>query len=149
MSGPSHFSALLKHLAPALHYADLSYKPVIGSNQHLSFLVKQTPRPSNITFIAFPGSHNSADWAVNANFAAVTATSIVSADSSQNVMVHKGFLQRFLQLLNGATNKEGHTLPQVLQRARQEESSVIFTGHSLGGAVASLATIWALHRQAA
>ncbi|KAL7131947.1 hypothetical protein ABFS83_12G039100 [Erythranthe nasuta] len=65
--------------------------------------------------------------------------SFVERGSSQaKVMVHAGILQLFLSFYHN------HYFQQQILEISNKCKSIIFTGHSLGGAVASLSTLWLL-----
>ncbi|GER39916.1 alpha/beta-Hydrolases superfamily protein [Striga asiatica] len=59
-------------------------------------------------------------------------------DEEEPVMVHGGLLRLFLSFYHT------HNFQQKIHEVVNECKSVIFTGHSLGGAVASLSTLWLL-----
>ncbi|KAL9148408.1 hypothetical protein ABFS82_12G039300 [Erythranthe guttata] len=58
--------------------------------------------------------------------------------SKPKVMVHAGILQLFLSFYHN------HNFQQQILEISNKSKSIIFTGHSLGGAVASLSTLWLL-----
>lgn len=61
--------------------------------------------------------------------------------NNQPAFLHQGSLNQFLYLWNNSN---------VQEEARQENErgkNVLFTGHSMGGAIAALATLWMLDKQ--
>ena len=120
--------------------ADKSYAvmPDIASKFLHCKHISHTGAVSSI--FAFPGSHNLADWEVNTDFQQESAS--VLAAKLADCKVHAGFARRVMLILDSSDFKD------ELTKAIAASNAIIFTGHSLGGAVAVLATLNLLGRQA-
>ncbi|XP_059077752.1 protein EDS1B-like [Cryptomeria japonica] len=67
----------------------------------------------------------------------------LKGNDDQPALVHKGALRRFLYILENSDFKDKM---QSFTKLRREQS-IVFTGHSMGAAVATLATIWFLEKR--
>ncbi|KAH9304204.1 hypothetical protein KI387_008608, partial [Taxus chinensis] len=68
----------------------------------------------------------------------------LKGDDAEPALVHKGVLKIFLHILQSSDFKD-----QMERVSKQKkEQAIIFAGHSIGGAVASLATLWFLEKRA-
>ncbi|KAH9304202.1 hypothetical protein KI387_008606 [Taxus chinensis] len=65
-------------------------------------------------------------------------------DDAKPALVHKGVLNIFLHILESSDFKA--QMERVLKQ--KKEQAIIFAGHSIGGAVATLATLWFLEKRA-
>ena len=101
------------------------------------FLHSQIPATATSIF-AFPGSHTMDDWVLNADFKQEPAA--VLGPNLAGCQVHTGFARRVLHIM-GSSSFEAE-----LAEAVAAGNAIIFTGHSLGGAVATLATVVLLSR---
>lgn len=67
----------------------------------------------------------------------------LKGNDDQPALVHNGALRLFLRILESSDfNDQMHSLMSL-----KREQAVVFVGHSLGGAVATLATIWFLEKR--
>ncbi|KAH9313708.1 hypothetical protein KI387_022335, partial [Taxus chinensis] len=103
----------------------------------------------NILIVAFCGSQKSTDYVTETDFDECQINNDNQYFQSMNdgniddpkpALVRKSFLDRFLCMLQRSNLKD-----KVLQ-AQNEKKTVIFTGHSFGGVIASLWTLWALEK---
>ncbi|KAE8670931.1 zinc finger CCCH domain-containing protein 5-like isoform X1 [Hibiscus syriacus] len=115
------------------------------------FLVENS-RTSSDVFFSFPGSWSAAHWFTRQSFGEIkvdqsdlqgkdkVATSLRSVGRDELATVNEGLLRRFEWIL--ATS----SLPTEVEKAILEKRKIVFTGHSSGGAVAILATVWFLEQ---
>uniref|UniRef100_A0A0C9RJM9 TSA: Wollemia nobilis Ref_Wollemi_Transcript_14423_2311 transcribed RNA sequence n=1 Tax=Wollemia nobilis TaxID=56998 RepID=A0A0C9RJM9_9CONI len=111
------------------------------------FYVKYARR-HDVVFIAFPGSNEVRDLTAEGKFGECKINegndyfpSFKSTATDEPAVVHKPILKRFLFLL---TNTEFQNKVYELGKNR----TIVFTGHSVGGSVAALATVWLLEKRA-
>lgn len=100
---------------------------------------KHTSSPSGkkCSIFAFPGSHNLNDWVVNTRFQQEPASAMGLRLPGH---VHAGFARRVMEIF------DSDSFRAELARAATARNTIYFTGHSLGGAVAMLATLIFLDR---
>ncbi|KAF3953056.1 hypothetical protein CMV_021460 [Castanea mollissima] len=67
--------------------------------------------------------------------------SLRSIGVNENALVNKAFLQRFVDKILGNSDFD-----REVQKAVKENKQILFTGHSSGGSIANLATIWFLEK---
>ncbi|KAK8598844.1 hypothetical protein V6N13_076790 [Hibiscus sabdariffa] len=116
------------------------------------FLVEYS-RTSSDVFFSFPGSWSADHWFTRQPFGEIkvdqsdllcpndkVATSLRSIGRDELATVNEGFLRRFERIL--ATS----SLQTEVEKAILEKRKIVFTGHSSGGAVAILATVWFLEQ---
>ncbi|GMJ05966.1 enhanced disease susceptibility 1 [Hibiscus trionum] len=118
------------------------------------FLV-QNSRTSSHVFFSFPGSWSTAHWFTRPPFGEIkvdqsdllcpkgnhrVATSLRSIGRDELATVNEGFLRRFEGILAMSS------LQAEVEKAILEKRKIVFTGHSSGGAVAILATVWFLEQ---
>ena len=138
----SHSTVSNTELRAALHAALDSYGvlPDLPSN----YLHTTLTYSGNTTSIfAFAGSHNMDDWVLNSEFQQCTASEEGSLQPHLEGLrgrVHAGFARRLGAIIAG-----GNFLSEI-DKVLDCSNRVIFTGHSLGGAVATLAAIMVLNR---
>uniref|UniRef100_A0A0D6QTK3 Fungal lipase-like domain-containing protein n=1 Tax=Araucaria cunninghamii TaxID=56994 RepID=A0A0D6QTK3_ARACU len=111
------------------------------------FFVKYERR-HDFVFIAFPGSNDVRDLMAESNFGECKINEgndyfpfFKSTATDEPAVVHKPILKRFLFLLEN-TDFEN----KVYEVGKNRK--IVFTGHSVGGAVAALATVWLLEKRA-
>jgi dipeptidyl aminopeptidase/acylaminoacyl peptidase len=105
------------------------------------------PRRNNkpVSIFAFPGSHNINDWVTNSAFTQLAANNFESLQphfTGTDFYLHRGFAER-LGVIVTQTD-----FMKELDEALAAGHRIIFTGHSLGGAVATVAALLLLSRQA-
>ncbi|XP_059074028.1 protein EDS1 [Cryptomeria japonica] len=108
----------------------------------------------NVLIIAFSGAPNSRDYVTDNDFDECDINynfndefnCLVDGDSEnpKPAMVRKAFLDRFLCMLRSSNLK---TKILEFQKDIVEKKTIIFTGHSFGGAIASLWTLWTLEKR--
>ncbi|KDP31163.1 hypothetical protein JCGZ_11539 [Jatropha curcas] len=108
------------------------------------YVSQKIPGSSELVF-SFPGSWSISDWFKGSSFGEIKVDvellpSLKSIGLADTATVNEAFLHRFkLVLANPQFRKEVGT-------AAAEGKQVVFTGHSLGGPIAILATIWFLEQ---
>ncbi|PQQ08457.1 protein EDS1L-like [Prunus yedoensis var. nudiflora] len=120
------------------------------------FLVEKSPASSH-AFVSFPGSWSVDGWysgdkafgekEINLQlFPSVKSIGNYDKDDKPEdrefatAFVNQAFLHRFEHVLKTSQ------LENQVEAALNEQKSIIFTGHSTGGAIAALATIWFLQK---
>ncbi|GMJ00192.1 hypothetical protein like AT3G48080 [Hibiscus trionum] len=108
-------------------------------------------RTSSDVFFSFPGSWSAVHWFTRQPFGEIkvdqsdllcpkgndkVATSLRSIGRDELATVNEGFLRRFEMILANSS------LQIEVEKAVTEKKKIVFTGHSSGGAVAILATVW-------
>lgn len=110
----------------------------------------------NIWVITFSGPQNSGEYITDTNFDECKISDYNNGEfeclgdgDSENqkpAMVQKSFLDRFLYMLR-SSNLENKVLEaHKAQNGNNKKKTIIFTGHSFGGAIPSLVTLWALEK---
>ena len=129
--GPTEDNALLRR---ALAVGDFRLKGVLfdaGTDTQGYVAVKRPGDGLGMAVLAFRGTHNVKDWMTNLNAA---TTQVCSSRRAVLGNVHRGFNEAFLSIR-----------PKILPLLEGDEDLPLFiTGHSLGGALATLAT-WYLN----
>ncbi|TYH40336.1 hypothetical protein ES332_D12G240100v1 [Gossypium tomentosum] len=108
---------------------------------------------SSEVLISFPGSWSVGDWFTQQPFGEMkidgsellcpkgndkVATSLRSIGRDELASANKGFLTRFEMIL------AKFSLQTEVEKAIKEKKKIVFTGHSSGGAIAILTTVWFL-----
>eukprot|EP01018_Ginkgo_biloba_P029721 Gb_18098 [translate_table: standard] len=111
------------------------------------FIVKSS-EDDDYVFVAFPGTRNVKDIITDSKFGECEInrnnqffSSLKDSATDEPALVHKGFLDRFLKIFPSSE------IENEVQKAQGENKRIVFAGHSLGGAIASLATLWALEKR--
>ncbi|KAH7529193.1 hypothetical protein FEM48_Zijuj05G0158400 [Ziziphus jujuba var. spinosa] len=97
---------------------------------------------SEAVIFSFPGSGSEKDWFSDASFGAKSAKGSVfseylrSLGTDEAAFLNEAFLQKFEYIRKQLQDK--------VEEAVKGNKKIVFTGHSLGGPVAVLATIWFL-----
>ncbi|GLJ28542.1 hypothetical protein SUGI_0561580 [Cryptomeria japonica] len=113
-----------------------------SKNEDDSFLLE---KDEDVVYVIFPSFRNEDFIASDSKYGEcnINNQKIFSAglkgDVDKPALVHKGALNRFLHILE---NPDFKAKMQELK-----EQNIIFVGHSIGGAVAALATIWFLEKR--
>lgn len=125
-------------------YYSLDLEPFIIESKILNtnFIFAQRINPvknTNFYILAFRGSESKQDWILNFKTAKVpyqVETSPTDITDKQNqAMVHKGF-NEYAKLALEVTDQQGKKLTDFL--VEDPSAPILITGHSLGGAVATL-----------
>ncbi|KAL4347202.1 hypothetical protein GQ457_17G019360 [Hibiscus cannabinus] len=116
------------------------------------FLVENS-RTSSDVFFSFPGTWSAGHWFTRQPFGEIkvdqsellcpndkVATSLRSIGRDELATVNEGFLRRFERILANSS------LQTEVEKAILEKRKIVITGHSSGGAVAILATVWFLEQ---
>ncbi|XVF12169.1 hypothetical protein REPUB_Repub08aG0091200 [Reevesia pubescens] len=111
-------------------------------------------RTSSDVFFSFPGSWSVGHWYTRPPFGEIkidrsellspkghdkVATSLRSIGRDELATVNEGFLRRLEMIL-------ANSLQSEVEKAITEKKQIVFTGHSSGGAIAILATVWLLEQ---
>ncbi|KAH9325589.1 hypothetical protein KI387_005767 [Taxus chinensis] len=128
-------------LSPAWQVCGEAYK---YGDEH-SFTVKCIA--PNFVLIAFPGAKDVEEISAESKFGEckinegqVLFSSLKTTATDEAALVHKPSLARFLFLLE-------HTQFQNKVYEEGKKRRIVFTGHSVGGSVAVLATLWLLEQR--
>ncbi|XP_057867987.1 lipase-like PAD4 isoform X2 [Cryptomeria japonica] len=114
----------------------------ISNNKGDSFLLV---KDEDVAYVIFPSFHNEDFIVTDSKYGEcnIQNDKIFSAglkgDDDNPALVHKGALNRFRQFLE---NQDFKAKVEGLK-----EQAIIFVGHSIGGAVAALATLWFLEKR--
>ncbi|KAK7304564.1 hypothetical protein VNO77_42445 [Canavalia gladiata] len=114
----------------------------IKANKSTEKLYIRTALDSCCVF-GFTGSWDASEWFVNKPFGETKINldlfpSLRSIGNDEAALVNEGFAQRFDGILKNTSIKS------EVSKAIADGKQVVFTGYSSGGAMASLATFWAL-----
>eukprot|EP01018_Ginkgo_biloba_P019310 Gb_12427 [translate_table: standard] len=108
----------------------------------------KTPKPfvvrevEDVVFFAFPSFELTVrDFMLSGSTESADLFTHLKDNNDEPALMHRPFLSRFLHVLN---NSDFQDKVELAQNKRQ---SIVFTGHSVGGAVAALATLWILGKQ--
>ncbi|KAG2634879.1 protein EDS1L-like [Panicum virgatum] len=137
------------------HCAELSFPPSSPAPAAASaryFQVHHASHPYPCAAFAFAPSWSAADWAApstaegarqpfgDAEVDAALFPSLRAVGSGVPARANAAFLAAFRGLLDGSP------LQSEVSRAVAEEKRIVFTGHSSGGSIATLAAIWFLEK---
>ena len=120
-----------------------SYKML--PDRESNYFPREVEGSRDTSIFAFPGSHNVEDWVSNFEFEQCLASeeSILQPHfAGLSGHVHKGFARRL-----GTIVRDSKLMGEI-DTALTSSKRIIFTGHSLGGAVATLAALMLLNRHA-
>ena len=84
-------------------------------------------------FIIFRGTESIEDWQINMDLR------IKNLPIDKNIRVHQGFYRQFMSIEKDVTRKMKE------KRATHPFDNIVFAGHSLGGAIATIATFYYYH----
>ncbi|GFP97694.1 protein eds1l [Phtheirospermum japonicum] len=103
--------------------------------------IHEKNRGSTETYFAFPGSWSADDWYCGSPFGEIKVDvskfpSMRSIGTEEIGFVNGAFSRRFEELLSRSS------LATEVEKAISDRKQIIFTGHSSGGSIAILATIW-------
>ncbi|XP_075662124.1 protein EDS1-like [Castanea sativa] len=101
--------------------------------------------PDLVIFV-FPGNWSVNDWYAGESFGEIKINlelfpSLRSIGIDEHAKVNKTFLQRFDDKV-----LRNSDFQNKVQKAVTEKKQILFTGHSAGGSIANLATIWFLEK---
>ncbi len=91
------------------------------------------PHDKSQMIVALRGTSNEEDWIANAAALHVPCLMCDASSVSSDVAIHAGFYTRALHI--------GQLLKDVMKTIGSKKTSMIFSGHSQGGAVASVLTM--------
>ncbi|CAN0900714.1 Protein EDS1L [Linum grandiflorum] len=122
--------------------SSLAVKPHKSQQLFLS----EKSRGSPEVIFSFPGSWNLEDWISKPPFGEAEVDlqlfpSLLYIGLREPASVNEAFLRRFTAVL-----APQHQFVTEVEKAMKENKQVVFTGHSLGGPIAILATIWFLEK---
>ncbi|KAK9995877.1 hypothetical protein SO802_020563 [Lithocarpus litseifolius] len=101
---------------------------------------------SSYVIFAFPGYWSENDWYDGEPFGETKINldlfpSLRSIGTDEHAKVNKAFQQIFVDKIS-----RNQDFINEVKRAKNEKKQIVFTGHSTGGSVATLATIWFLEK---
>nr|XP_027121561.1 protein EDS1-like [Coffea arabica]XP_027123837.1 protein EDS1-like [Coffea arabica] len=110
-----------------------------------AYIWEKTTRSSTEAVCAFPGTWAVTDWYSRTPFGATKINialfpSLKSIGMDELALVNEAFSSRFEQLLCNSQ------LEREVEKALSDRKQIVFAGHSSGGPIASLATIWFLEK---
>ncbi|XP_050256474.1 protein EDS1-like [Quercus robur] len=110
-----------------------------------SYILEKTGGSSYVIF-SFPGYWSENDWYDGEPFGETKINldlfpSLRSIGIDEHAKVNKAFLQRFVDKIS-----RNRDFRNEVEKAKYEKKQIVFTGHSTGGSVATLATIWFLEK---
>ncbi|GLJ28533.1 hypothetical protein SUGI_0561360 [Cryptomeria japonica] len=114
----------------------------ISKNREDSFLLI---KDGGVVYVAFPSFHKEDYIVPDSKYGEcnIKNCKIFSAglkgDDAKPAFIHKGALNRFLHILESSDFKA--------KMQGLKEQTIMFVGHSVGGAVAALATLWFLEKR--
>eukprot|EP00253_Pinus_taeda_P015650 PITA_15650 len=106
-----------------------------------------------VAYVAFPSFHNVEGFVVkdskygegNIQTDNKVFSAALKSNDEQPALVHQGALKLFLHIME---NTDFQAKMQIYTDSKQRQlKPIIFVGHSLGGAVATLATLWVLEKR--
>jgi len=107
----------------------------------------------DVLYVAFPSFHRIEDFIVteseygegNIQTGNEVFSGCLKGNDDQLALVHQGALKIFLHIME---NTDFKTKLQIYINSKQtQHKPIIFVGHSLGGAVATLVTLWVLEKK--
>ncbi|KAM4107215.1 hypothetical protein ACB094_04G126600 [Castanea mollissima] len=125
----------------------LAVKAHSKSLERAYYVEGRSHRSSNPIIFSFSGCWSENDWYDGEPFGATEINlpllfpSLRSIGVNENALVNKAFLQRFVDKILGNSDFD-----REVQKAVKENKQILFTGHSSGGSIANLATIWFLEK---
>ncbi|XP_050260350.1 protein EDS1L-like [Quercus robur] len=113
-----------------------------------AYNVEESRRSSDpIIIISFSGCWSENGWYDGEPFGVTEINlpllfpSLRSIGVNENALVNKAFLRRFVDKIWGNSGFD-----RKVQKAVKENKQILFTGHSSGGSIANLTTIWFLEK---
>ncbi|KAE8124148.1 hypothetical protein FH972_019056 [Carpinus fangiana] len=114
------------------------------------YIIEKTLGSPETILFSFPGSWSVSDWFAQKPFGETKINrsghppkfpSLRSIGNDEVATVNEAFLRRFEDKILGSSDFQ-----DKVQSAVTERKQILFTGHSLGGSTAILATLWFLER---
>ncbi|XP_023887227.1 protein EDS1 [Quercus suber] len=110
-----------------------------------SYILEKTAGSSYVIF-SFPGYWSENDWYDGELFGETKINlelfpSLRSIGIDEHAKVNKAFLQRFVDKI-----WRNQDFINEVEKAKNKKKQIVFTGHSTGGSIAILATIWFLEK---
>ncbi|KAM3703785.1 hypothetical protein ACJW31_04G124000 [Castanea mollissima] len=110
-----------------------------------SYILEKTGGSSYVIF-SFPGYWSKNDWYTGEPFGETEINldlfpSLRSIGLDEHAKVNKAFLQVFVDKIS-----RNQDFINEVEKAKNKKKQIVFTGHSTGGSVATLATIWFLEK---
>ncbi|KAL5544324.1 hypothetical protein UlMin_008108 [Ulmus minor] len=118
-----------------------AYSEAMKAQKSEKFCVEKSSR--EVVIFSFPGSWSVQDWYSKGTFGATEINqeffpSLRSIGNDEFATVNEAFQEKFKLI------KDNPQFQKEVQKAVNSKKQVIFTGHSSGGPIAMLATIWLL-----
>ncbi|KAJ1421784.1 Fungal lipase-like domain [Sesbania bispinosa] len=122
----------------------LAWKAHKSPDKHFLLEKINKSKPPEI-IITFPGSGSVKDWYSKRTFGETKINlslfpSLKSIGNNEAALVNQAFLQRFKDILDKSP------LEAEVDKAMSKHKQIVFSGHSSGGPIAILATLWALEK---
>lgn len=135
----------VQYIVPAAQYSDQAdLRDAAAESRGAHFSVRQTPKPDRACCVSFAGSQSASDWETNTQYATKSASKTLQ--TSAEVLVHEGYLDRLQRVIADGTDQHGRSFEVTVNAAQNDGMHLLLTGHSSGGGLATLAGVWALQR---
>jgi hypothetical protein len=127
-----------------------AWEESLRANSSKSFTLNEH---EDVVYVAFPSFHGIEDFMVieseygegNIQTGNEVFSGCLKGNDDQLALVHQGALKIFLYIMENTDFKK--KLQIYINSKQKKPKSIIFVGHSLGGAVATLVTLWVLEKR--